>query len=248
MANSKRRQVVVDARLQVGMVSRMVGWLYLYFLGFALLANTPAVLDLLTEDASTAAHAAAVERLSWFAKFVLAPMGLTFCAMVVHGVFLTHRLAGPVYRLKQVLRGLARRDFTQRAQLREGDHLQDVAADLRNAIAALADDSLRMRRMNAETRDALRWALDAVPKHERALRARIHTALDSTDRLDAHLAAAVDGEVDAEREVRVPLEALTAEAQDAAHSGMGPAPASSPSPESVEADSARDLVRTDTGS
>lgn len=218
MANSKRRQVVVDARLQVGMVSRMIGWLYLYFLGFALLANAPAVHTLLTEAATAPAHVAAVERLSWFAKFVLAPMGLTFCAMVVHGVFLTHRLAGPVYRLKQVARRLARRDFAQDVRLRDGDHLQDVAADLAAAIRALGEDTRRMRRMNRETREALEWALERAPKERRALIARIHSALDAADRLDVHLAAALDGS-DASA-ARVPLEALTAAAQDAAHADL----------------------------
>ncbi|MBU9889249.1 MAG: HAMP domain-containing protein [Candidatus Omnitrophica bacterium] len=47
---------------------------------------------------------------------------------VITTLFISHRIAGPVYRFKKILASLGEGDFTVRCRIRPTDSLQDVAA------------------------------------------------------------------------------------------------------------------------
>ena len=61
-------------------------------------------------------------------------------------IYMSHRIAGPAYRLKRVMSDLMRGDYASRARLRKADYLKDVAA----WINRLAED-LETRRERVES-------------------------------------------------------------------------------------------------
>jgi hypothetical protein len=194
-AGRKRRQILVDADLQIGLSMHILGWLYFYIVTFALLANAPAMWAVLTANAADAAYYDAVQRLQWFTQYTALPLAVTFVCVAVHGVVFTHRVAGPIHRIKATLRDLAQRRLTPTpVLLRPKDYFKDVASDLSSAIDTVRDDAARQRRMNEETLVAAREAIEALEKgrasHETL--ALAHLVLDRAERLDRHLAAATD--------------------------------------------------------
>jgi hypothetical protein len=187
----KRREILIDADLQVGMSMHILGWLYFYLVVFAVLANAPSIWITMTADAGDDVYFEAVQRLHWFLRYSVIPLAITFVCVGAHCIAFSHRIAGPVYRFKVTLRDLARRKLPAfPIQLRRKDYFKDLAADMNTAIDVLREDTVRQRTMNADT---IQVARDLVAELERGadqrrLLALAHLALDRAEHLDRHLA------------------------------------------------------------
>jgi len=191
--NRKRRQILVDTNLQFGMALHLIGWLYFYVVAFALLANAPAIFDVLSGSESDIDYAGAVEHMRWFAQSTVLPLALTFVCVAAHCVVFTHRVAGPAFRLRTVLAGLAARKLPQRpVTLRAKDYFKDVCVELNKVIEAQREDAARQRRMNGEISAGIRDLSAAIDEGRLAkaeLLALAKQALDRAERVDRHLAA-----------------------------------------------------------
>lgn len=62
-------------------------------------------------------------------------VGATIIFFGAMSIFITHKIAGPVFRMKKVAREIAGGDLNARIKLRNGDDLQDMAEDI-NYLAA----------------------------------------------------------------------------------------------------------------
>lgn len=220
----KRRQILVDPDLQVGLSMNILGWLYFYVVAFALLANAPSVWTVFAASPSDPAYFEAVQRLQWFTQFTVLPLAVTFAAVAVHGVVFTHRVAGPIYRIKMTLRDMAQRRYPSKpVTLRKKDYFKDVAADLTTVIESLREDAARRRRMNEETATGARDLVDALEQgrgSRQEILAMAHLVLDRAERMDRHLAAVLpDGATPPvplpEKEVAAAVEPAPAKAEAA---------------------------------
>jgi hypothetical protein len=188
----KRRQILVDGELQIGMSVHLVGWLYFYVVSFALLANAGSLWSVISEPETEAAYDEAVRHMQWFTQFTVMPLALTFVCVAAHSLVFTHRIAGPIYRIRTVLRDMAQRKLpTRPVTLREKDYFKPVADELTKVIECVRDDSARQRRMNQETMTGLRdlvSALDGGKLSAQEVLALANQTLDRAERLDRHLA------------------------------------------------------------
>lgn len=186
----KRRKFLVDPDLQIGLSAEMVGWVFAYFALFSIAAQLPDVVTLLSSDADSAAHLAAADELRAFARIVVLPMGVTFVAMAVHGVFLTHRIAGPMVRFKRTVRELAARRLPGPIALRGKDHFKDLADEMNVAVSVLREDAVRRKRMSSATVTAIRRLIESIESRSadrRETLALAHAALDDAETLAHHL-------------------------------------------------------------
>jgi hypothetical protein len=192
----RRRQILIDRQLQLGLSVHFVGWLYFYVVAFAVLANAESIWALFTQSEAEAAQVDAVQHLQWFTRLTVLPLTLTFACVAVHGVLITHRIAGPIYRIKAVIRDLVQHRLPSGpVTLRKSDCFRDVAEELTKLVDATRDDHARRRRMNGETVVALRElvaALESGPRPAAETLAMANQALDRAEFLDRHLAAALE--------------------------------------------------------
>ena len=65
-------------------------------------------------------------------------MGFVSAGTVVVTLFVSHKIAGPLYRFKQTFHALTAGDFTRPVTLRKGDQLLDVAGDFNRMIMVLS--------------------------------------------------------------------------------------------------------------
>jgi methyl-accepting chemotaxis protein len=204
----RRSQKIVDARFQLRLGLHLIGWLYVYVVVVAVAVNLPALKALILADATEAEYVEAILAVRNFSRFVLLPLVLTFVAMAGHAVVLTHRIAGPMYRVKVVLRDMAQRRFPERVTFRAKDFLQDVAEEMTTTTQALREDQQRMLRMNGETKSALERLLEVANAGGSAeeLAEIADEALVAASDMERHIAAAAqvdtetaDGGDDAER-------------------------------------------------
>ena len=223
----RRRQILIDRQVQLGLSVHFVAWLYFYVVAFAVLANAESIWALFTQPDYEAAHADAVQHLQWFTRLTVLPLTLTFACVAVHGVLITHRVAGPMYRIKSVIRDLVQRRLPAGPiTLRKGDCFRDVAEELTKLVDATRDDHARRRRMNGETVAALRdlvASLESGPRPAAETLAAANQALDRAEFLDRHLATALSTDSGDE----VPATAETAPAPATAEV-PAPAPAAEP--------------------
>lgn len=188
----RRTQKIVDAKFQLRLGLHLIGWLYLYVVVVAVAVNLPALKALLLSGGTDADYVEAIMAVRNFSRFVLVPLVVTFLAMAGHAIVLTHRIAGPMYRVKVVLREMAQRRFPERVTFRTKDFLHDVAEEMTTTTQALREDQQRMLRMNDETRTAARRLADLLRSgaDPELLAALADETVAATERLERHLAGA----------------------------------------------------------
>jgi len=187
-----RKRMVVDADLQARLAVNMVGWLYFYVVMFALVVNGPVLWSIFTSSEADPEYFDAIERLQYFARFAVVPLIAMVVSLAVHGVMSAHKVAGPLFRIKTVLKDVAARRWPAApVTLRPKDYFRDVAADLTVVVQMIRDDAERARRANAETMDAARVlvaAIEAGRADPAELRAAAAATLERAERAGRDLA------------------------------------------------------------
>jgi methyl-accepting chemotaxis protein len=122
----RRKRFVIMPRYQVGVALQafLFVLLYSFFLGF--LIFYPLHVELKA--------AAAPDQQLWVSELILEfhtrlwPAVLVVALLAgVQAISATHRIAGPLYRIDKILRGMAAGDYSQRVTLRRGDRFQELA-------------------------------------------------------------------------------------------------------------------------
>ena len=119
----------------------------------------------------------------WLAVFgtMLVVAGLSILA--------THALAGPLMRLEKIGKQLAAGELHQGLQIRQGDDLQEIAADLDTAIATLRGALLEIRERAELAQAELRAAPEDRDAAGRAAPALAEALAKTRSHLDAIAAA-----------------------------------------------------------
>lgn len=142
----KRRKFFIDKQFQTKYMLLTILMLLAYSLAFVVLIFTPYILPLhfnlpITERAEAARILLALHDSVWPALLVVILLLGTL------SIFITHKIVGPIYRLKTALKRITDGDLETRVTLRKGDDLQDLAdcvnhltEELRAFVAALKHD------------------------------------------------------------------------------------------------------------
>lgn len=120
--------------------------------------------ELQTSLASAHAQAQSLERMLLPIVLVLSCFSLAFSTVLVtlFVVFLTHKVAGPIYRFRSALESLANRDLGAPTAIRPEDQLGEVAHSLREAFATIARDLETLGEATAEAKRSAEAAGDAA--------------------------------------------------------------------------------------
>jgi hypothetical protein len=126
------RNYLIKRRLQLGLTLRflLLTVIFSLFIGFEVYITVwPVVSEFIPEGLMDHVWRQILFRLIFFAipaVFVIVALSIVF----------THRVAGPLYRLEQILDRLIGGEDVEPANLRKGDELQDLAAKI-NALIPL---------------------------------------------------------------------------------------------------------------
>ncbi len=69
--------------------------------------------------------------------------------LIVHGIFFTHRIAGPLYRFRRIFQSVASGDLTVRTSIRKSDYLHVEAQCLGDMVSALREKIGRIEAYHA---------------------------------------------------------------------------------------------------
>lgn len=146
MNKHRRRTYLIKTGLQLRymgiIISTMllvafgVGWI-IYHTSWSRIANTP---DLTLDKLSDIFDSVNTILMRWIIVFIL--------AIAILSIFVSHKIAGPVYRLEETAKFIASGDLTHQIQLRHGDELQD----LQEAFNLMSES---LRKMVAKDREVI---------------------------------------------------------------------------------------------
>ena len=123
--NFKRRQYLVDRTYQLRFVTR----LFLLLLSIAAITSLASSgllwKNMYSSDSNPALLTSALIAVS---VTILIELLIAVPIVIFFGIRYTHRVVGPMKRLKQMLDAIGNGDFSQRITLRENDVLKDLAA------------------------------------------------------------------------------------------------------------------------
>lgn len=159
----KRRQILLE-----NFQYRLLAANLIYFLTILLIFAGALFLPLIAQLESAALswddkQAAASQFLSlhtrlWPAIFVV------FVLLALHSIVVSHRIAGPLYRLRRVLKAAAEGDLSVRVTIRKNDYLAKEADVVNELISAFTSKINRMQEQHKQMRrvvTALKGAIES---------------------------------------------------------------------------------------
>ena len=133
---TRRKRILVDT-LQYQLLVINGAYFFVILLIFAMVLYAPLVLELNSDGPSWARENAARQFLFLDGKVWL-PLLLVFLGLTVHSVFMSHRIAGPLYQIRRLLGAVGDGNLADRVKLREKDYLVKEEAAMNAMIDNLS--------------------------------------------------------------------------------------------------------------
>jgi|SRR5437879_796116 len=137
-----------------------------------------------------AERALAANQFLILAQTVWPALALMIPASAVFSIYLTHRLAGPLFRFEQTARELIRGNLALRIRLRKGDELHELAGLLNEVLDTLERAFREVLDSEAHIREAVSWIMDEMrkqPSVNQEVLNRLKIALKGSERIDETL-------------------------------------------------------------
>jgi len=121
----KRKQYFIHKKIQIKYALLTISLLVLYTIILLMAIFAPYIMALFS-DLPLSQKSEAAEVLLLLHKYIWPGIGLVIILFGVLSIFITHKLAGPVFVFERMTRNIAAGDLTVRAKLRRGDDLRDL--------------------------------------------------------------------------------------------------------------------------
>lgn len=137
----KRRQYLVDPAYQLRFVTRV----FMAVMGVVVVSSilSSVLLTVNMYRVELGLHAMLIGCLIAVAVTLLIELLLAIPIVYIFGVRSSHRIVGPMKRIKQTLEAIGKGDFSQRITLRQGDALEDLARSINQMAINLQQHSAR---------------------------------------------------------------------------------------------------------
>lgn len=161
MRSYKRRKILVE-NFQYRLLTANLIYFFTIFLIFAGALFLPPIIQLKSAALSwddkqvAASQFLSLHTRLWPAIFVV------FALLALHSIVVSHRIAGPLYRFRRVLKALADGDLSVRATIRKNDYLVKEAEAVNDVIAGLATKINGMQEQCNEIRGTLTTLRSAI--------------------------------------------------------------------------------------
>jgi hypothetical protein len=128
--DNRRRTRIVDRQFQLGLAVRLLLVLTILFAAGLLLAFAPSYYVLATTSDLKSLEPAAAEFLVLNKRLLPAAL-LSLGGIFLYAIFFSHRIAGPLYRINEILRALIEDRDPPVVKFRDDDYFQPTAALLK---------------------------------------------------------------------------------------------------------------------
>ena len=159
----RRRRFLIDP-LQYKLLGINLAYLTVVIFLFLVAVFFPAILSLYRESTFEQSVAASTEFLSLH-KRIWPAVPVALVLVSVHSILVSHRIAGPLYRFRNVFDRVKRGDLSVRAGVRDKDYLQKEANTINSMIDGLIENVSAIAQGATETREAY-WSVHSLVTEE----------------------------------------------------------------------------------
>lgn len=157
MRQYKRRKFFIDPQFQLKYILMIIFLLLLYTITFVGCLFIPQLLPFIfsspiEEQAKAAEILLLYHKNVWPAVFIVIPL------FGIFSIFITHKIAGPAYRIKKRLHELTAWELDKRVTLRKGDDLQELA----DCVNLLSEELTLFARELQQNYAALSLSIDEI--------------------------------------------------------------------------------------
>jgi nitrate reductase NapE component len=138
-STNRRKGRLVDRQFQIGLAWRNLMVFLLFFILGIILVFAPSMFGLLTGESLESLAPAASEFLILHHRIWPAVV-IVLVGMFAYTIFISHRIAGPIYRINEVLRKMIGGEFPDSVTFRKNDYFQETAALLDTLSKALVKE------------------------------------------------------------------------------------------------------------
>ncbi len=146
----RRRKVIVD-KLQYRLIIAGILYFATVVLIFAGAVFIPVMLHIDKGGISSIEVQKAARQFLVLQERVWPPLLLAFVLLIVHSVVVSHRISGPLYRIRTVLKSVGEGDLSRRITLRSNDYMEKEAHTLNDMIGSLSG---KIHRLENHTKEA----------------------------------------------------------------------------------------------
>lgn len=134
---NRRKSRLVNRQFQLGLAWRMLFVFLLLFAAGILLVFAPSMIGLITGKELAELESASQEFLTLHRRVWPAVL-LVLAGVFVYTILVSHRIAGPIYRINAVLQTMLQGEYPENVTLRKGDHFQETAGLLEQLSRKIA--------------------------------------------------------------------------------------------------------------
>lgn len=138
MTTFKRRKYFIDKRFQAKFILMTILGLVVYTLLFLAIIFVPIMLPI-GSDLSLAEQAESARIFLLLHSHIWPAVGIVIVIMGVVSIFVSHKVAGPVYRLSTSMKQVTAGDLSINVELRRGDDMQSLAEQINLHLVELRD-------------------------------------------------------------------------------------------------------------
>ena len=110
---------------------------------------------------------------------------LLFLPIVLAGsIYLSHKIAGPAYRMEKDIRKITEGEFGLRIRIRKGDELQELVNEINKMVESTGDMVMKIKDSTSKMQDSVRGEVS----YARLIMEHIHTDIEhiKADHLEEH--------------------------------------------------------------
>ncbi|MEW6746341.1 MAG: hypothetical protein AB1486_26670 [Planctomycetota bacterium] len=151
----RRRRFIVNKPLQLSLVASALVYALLVVLTVALSLFLPLFSDLETHQGSSFEAWETATNILFLHEKLWPPILFTLLAVCLHAVWISHKIAGPLYRFKQLFRSIASGVIPRTTRLRHGDLLHPEMEEINVMMAGLRERMEGLKSAQQELERAL---------------------------------------------------------------------------------------------
>ena len=160
LTKNRRKKILINRSLQLRMAFNVVFFIVIYLVAFILMILIPQMLGFWTGVTIQTVF----DLLVFHSYFLWVPLLIIVVLLVVHMIYFSHRIAGPLFRLQKHLETMKGGDLSTELILRKKDFLKDDLEVTINQFAQkLRSDLSRLENIKA-SQEVLRELADDLQK------------------------------------------------------------------------------------
>ena len=166
VAQQNRRRQLLIHDVQYRLLTVNLAYFTAILFVFALVLFAPLAYQLSQADLSLAAREEIAQQFLLLNERIWPALLIAFLCLAAHSIYMSHRIGGPLYQFRKVLKRLGTGDLTVGVKLRKGDYLRGEAEainELRDALgASLRETQVQLLELCAELNELKASARDGT--------------------------------------------------------------------------------------